>query len=616
MPRPDSPADPAALAPRVVRGSYLLPVLFFDRTFRWVLALALLAALAVGLLVPRLWRVTPPGWAPPVRISALDWFAARSLRRSARAAQAAGQLPTAVAGWRLVLGRLPTDPEALRALVDLLPAAHRAQPDAGLGPLLDGVGAWLLRLTGTNVADLTAVAASQAERRNWPWIAAQTAAAPAPLPGPLQSLRLAALFELGRLPEFEAAWTHPAAALADDRRAQLYHAAWVALTGRPAGQAARDRLAAAAIDPAWGPTALRLLLPVAQRDLAATAYERHLTALRALGQDGLPEHVNFWSLLWATGQRERAAALADSFGGLPESADEAGPYLDTLLLLRRPALVRAFVRRGLPRLADQPTIWISAAEALLRLEDWEELRALAADLRQQLPLRPLLGNLPDFYDGAAEHGLGHPARAEAAFAALLEKPPARPEFALPPAVHLNRLGYPRLAAQLLAQLRSAAAGAPGFWAQLQQAAYAARDERQLLEASRELYALQPDNPRVANNFVASLILQGDRGPEAVQRAFEVLARVPGQPAARLNWALALLQVGRLDEAAAELARLGGEPLPPDLGAFHHLARCRLARARGQPAEARAAALRVDRRLLFPSQVAEIEAALAPGPGGA
>lgn len=617
MPRPHSAQDPADLAPQVVRGNYLLHLLFFDRALRWVLAVMLLGALGIGATLARVWRITPAGWEPPVRVSAWDWLAARSLRSAARTAQSGGQVADAVAAWQLVLRRLPADTEALRALVATLPAADRAQPASGFGPQLDRVGAWLLRISGTNAADLAALATGQAERRNWGWLAAQLAAAPGPLPPPQQALRLAALFELGLHSEFAAGWTEHAAALADDRRARLYHAAWSALAGPPAGQsAARGQLAAAAADPAWAPTALRLLLQVDQRDLDAGAYERHFAALRELGQDRLPEHVGFWSLLAATGQRPRATALADGLGGLPEFAEEAEPYLNTLVALRRRALVQDFARVGLPRLAGHPTVWIATANALQHLEAWEDLRALAAELRQQSALRPQLGHLAEFYDGVAEHGLGRPARAEAAFAKLLENPPALPAFALPPAIQLNRLGYPRIATGLLAPLRAAAADAPAFWAVLQQAAYTARDERQLLEASRELYTLQPDNPRVANNFVAALLLQGDRGPEAVQRAFEVLARVPGQPAARLNWALALLQVGRLEEAAAELDRLDGDPLPPDLATFGHLARCRLARARGQTTAASAAALRVDRRLLFPSQVAEVEAALERGPGAA
>ena len=115
---------------------------------------------------------------------------------------------------------------------------------------------------------------------------------------------------------------------------------------------------------------------------------------------------------------------------------------------------------------------------------------------------------------------------------------------------------------------------------------------------------------VANNYAASLLLRGDRGPEAVKVTFEVLDRMPNSVSARVNRALALLQVGRVDEAGPLLASLAGAKLEPATAAVLHFSRFLFHEGKGQKAEAIAVAEKVEQRFLFPLQAEQLNASLA------
>ena len=72
-----------------------------------------------------MWRTSPDGFSPVVRVSLLDLVQSRSLQRSARQMQAEGKLDEAIMAWRQAIASNPGDVEANRGFIRALCAGPK-----------------------------------------------------------------------------------------------------------------------------------------------------------------------------------------------------------------------------------------------------------------------------------------------------------------------------------------------------------------------------------------------------------------------------------------------------------------------------------------------------------
>jgi hypothetical protein len=63
--------------PAAVKRNYLLHILFYDRAFRWFAVVGILLFGSLGVLWPRIFRTTPDGVFPPIKVSGIDLLKAR-----------------------------------------------------------------------------------------------------------------------------------------------------------------------------------------------------------------------------------------------------------------------------------------------------------------------------------------------------------------------------------------------------------------------------------------------------------------------------------------------------------------------------------------------------------
>ena len=124
----------------------------------WLARVALVvggAVLAAGLFafsLAKVWRVTPPGVAPAYRVSLVDMMQSKMLLRRARRESAAGNYREAFHAWRAAAANQPASLEVLRTWLSAAgQAEERVLGEVGI-PLREAF--WLLRLSGTNMADL------------------------------------------------------------------------------------------------------------------------------------------------------------------------------------------------------------------------------------------------------------------------------------------------------------------------------------------------------------------------------------------------------------------------------------------------------------------------------
>jgi hypothetical protein len=142
------------LPPKFYEHATLL-VLFYDRWFRFAAILFLLALISGGLLLPRIWRVTP-SYMPIVRISGLDLLQASSLRKAALKQSAAGQVKDALLSWRSAIDNNPGNADLIREMVQFIVKQPTVPVEyAGYAA---SRSIWLLGLSRTNKADVALVA--------------------------------------------------------------------------------------------------------------------------------------------------------------------------------------------------------------------------------------------------------------------------------------------------------------------------------------------------------------------------------------------------------------------------------------------------------------------------
>jgi tetratricopeptide (TPR) repeat protein len=586
-------------APRAAYSNYFVHLIFFETKFRWALVTFIIAAVLVGCLLPKVWITSPKHLPEVIRVSGLDLLQAWNLKRTARAEEAARRTGPALSAWTAAVGNNMADAESNRGLLNAL--ASQPKPGRNTLGLAVGQTRFLLRLTETNATDAVLAARVFAAYGLFDEVLRL-------LPGPATNLppegitqRLVALFQTGRMSAFGDLWTRECGRLGDQPLAQLYHAAWLAGWGPPAG--ARDavaRLETAAADPAQRVQALQLLAAFHASRLDVSSYEKVLLRLNDRHEDRVIDHVRFWQMLEQTGQRDRAIALAKEHAVPPESGTEAEFLVQVWRRLGLTTEAVDFARQQLRSFGYQPGLWVALADLLIDLKRWDDLRALSVELRQSR-LRQSYESYGWFLEGIADHHANRLSAAEALFMQAATNTPPSDTIGFRMAQRLQGLGYAAAASRLLQQSQRTFENEAAFWRALVAAGYEARQGDVVLAASERLYELNRNDAMAMNNFAASLLVNRVRSSDAIGITLNLMARAPSEIGVRLNHAGALAQNNRFDDAMATLRPLTNVQLSELHDTLLNYLLFEIHSARGRTNEAAAAADRVQARFLFPSQ---------------
>ncbi len=601
----DTPSSPSShrrkrqRAPRIVRKNYLLHLVFYERRFRLALLMIGLFLLTAVALAPKLWISSPPHMEETIRISGLDLLQGWNLKRNARKEESVGRHEEAILAWISAIGNNPADVEAIRGFLQAVVALPKAERSY-LGP---GVGQarFLLRLTQTNRSDLTLASDIYRHYEFYPQILTLLDQPSEPLEPKGLENQLIALFETGRMEAFGQVWSTNRAVLSERPVASLYHAAWAAGWG-PIQElsAGRSKLLAAAGDGPWTLVARRLALTLHYSQLDLASYRKVLNQLQDTRAARVQDEVRFWLLLEQSGKHDRAVELARQHTVAAETAPEAEMLILAWKRLGLTDIAIEFARQQITNFAYHPGIWTALADLLIQTQNWDELAALALELRTSR-LREGYAGWSLYLEGMADHHRNRTIDAADQLAAAATNSFQDPLLAFSSAAQMRRLGYPGPSTMLLKSLQSRYADSTTFWAFLQRSAYEARQGEIILESSEQLYLMQPTNAVAANNFAAALLTKRVRSEEALKITEGLYRRFSRNPAVRINQASALVRNARLDEALPILQSLDGAEMSESEKTFTRLAWFEYYEARGEVDRALAEAKKVEKRFLFQDQ---------------
>jgi predicted Zn-dependent protease len=579
----------------------LLRLLWHDPLFRW----ALLGCLGVGFLVVLailpIWVVTPPGMVPQIRIKALDFFEARLHGKLAQRKDAARDFDGAQYHWRVAVQNNPAKPELLHGFLANLVAQPPRSPARSRTALEQSF--WLLRLRGTNQADLRVILPAMEHFRFDELALIWATNAPAPGRTEFQPVALRALLRLGQGEKYaalRATVTNPPAA-AD--HLPLFDAAWrLGWGGAPDDRAARELLQAAETNAATAVTALELQLLLAGRQQAVVAHGNALERLRDLHADTPSQHSAHWNLLRAHDRVAEATRLALDFADPPVSSAEIVRVSTAFIGLGLTNHATQFLEHFVPQLGATPECWTILGDVLLAQRRWSDLRGLAVEIRRNPLASGSLAGFSHFLDGAAAMGELAEIDAQAAFARVPRNP-----------IHDDHVAYNVAQALLFYRAYAPARdvllsrtqrfnGSPEFWQTLVRVAYQLRDSELLLRAARTASELAPDRLDTLTDLAAALLVERNRPEEALALTRRLVQAKPQSVSARMNYALALLQNQQATAARAILLTFE----PDRLGALERsvwqFARAQMLALDGDPAGTLAAVSAVEMKSLFPKQI--------------
>jgi hypothetical protein len=564
-----------------------------------VICLALLLAF-LALYLPPFWTTSPPGFLPIVRVSGVDLTQAWAAKRRARAAAAAGQHSDAFYWWQAALGNNAADLVALRGSLRARLAGEPNAPRDVPGFLRQAT--WLLRLGGTNQADLAQIASAYARYRLDDQLLSLLGSVRGQLTPALEESYLTTLFHAGRLDDFAREWRQAGARLEQQPELALYYAAYLAGWGDPAQRAVgNERLAAAQNDPQLRLAASRLQLAVNAQRGDATAYGAALAQLRTSRSDTLLDHVGYWRLLAAAGRWAEAQELAQSFSRAPANPHEAVKLAEVFATLKQPARARAVLDQSADEFHGTTEPWIAHGDLLVAGQGWDELLALALKMRRQAGVQDRLTAFSYYLEGRAELGQNRTDLAARAFAKAAQFPFDDPTLGLRAATNLATLGFAAPARDILLSLEAALSEKPAFWSALLQAAADLKDLQLALRAGPRALSDRADAAS-RQCYASALVGSRERPVEALTVTRGLMSEANPAPGARLLHVLALLLNHQLAEAEAVLSAVRADELNAADAARYHLAWFAV-HAAGQRSElALQASARIDPRHLWPAQI--------------
>lgn len=594
--------------PRVARTNYFVHLIFYEAKFRWALITILMTFVALVALAPKIWISSPKHMAETVKVSGLDLLQTWNLKRNARRLEAAGNRSGAMSAWIGAVANNPADLEASRGLLTLV--ASSPKPERGFLGTAIGQSRFLLKLSQTNLSDLALAARVHAAYELYPQVLQVVSGEAASHDPESVEWKLVALFETGRMDDFGSVWASDEARLSKLPVASLYHAAWAAGWGPYQGsQAGRERLEEAAKGGPLRVRALQLLLTLHTSRIDLASYEATLAKLEDTGDVRVNDRVRHWILLDQSGKRDKAVSLARNHTTPAETAAEAEVLIKAWRRLGLSDIAVEFAGKQLGTFGYHPGLWTSLAALLIEAKQWDNLRALAIDVRQGR-LREGYTGWSIFLEGLVDHHRNRQEAAAAEFMACTTNSFVDPVLAFSSATTMRRLGYPVASTELLKALQNRFADSAIFWASLQRAAYEARQGDVILDASEQLYQIQPTNAVVANNFAAALLTKRVRSEDALKITSSLISRFPSSAPVRINHATALMRVGRVEEADTSLRALDIPKLPESEQTYANLAWFELHDLRGDKAEARSVGSKVEKRFLFTDQQEWLAAKMA------
>ncbi len=587
-------------------NSPLIRLLIHETWFRVAFVLLCVLLIFLALFLPKIWPNTPKDFKVYIAVSGLDHMQAWSLKRSALKAMAEGRDEDAAQAWREAINNTPGTPDLSRGMLQFLLKTDKQKEMMGFAYARSQ---WLLELTGTNAADVALVSKVYAKYQYYDLLVNMLEPRKNNLTPEQEASFLKGLFSCSRLEEFTNRLARIDRSKITDPDLPLYEAAYQAGWGsEEVAAAGRNRLLEAQKELSQRILATRLLLVVNRKHEDLEGIKQLLQQLGEWRADTAVDHVNYWDLLEAKGQRDAAIEMAKNYNYPPQAPSELIRLAEGYLQLGLEDLAKNALKLYANNFGQAEDIWRIYASILVKQKQWDELLALATQIRRQPMVQSPLSVFSYYLDGIAFHELNRTNDASTAFTRIGEYVFTNRTRTITYAEKALHLGYPEPAQLILRNHNEEADKTLKYWRLLMQAAYELKQPAQMLEAAGKYLMLQPTNPAAMNNYAATLLSLRAKPEDALQITTSLLSQAPDSTPARINHCLALLLNQRTSDAKALLLTIDPLSLSDDEVQAYNQAWLEVHFNFEQWDEVRQDLKKVDRSKMWPAQLKLLEEA--------
>ncbi len=525
---------------------------------------------------------------------------------------AGGNFQAAMDCWRSAFANNPADLDVLRDWLGVI--GRDASLAAGKGAFIQTSVGWLLHLGRTNIADVELAMGVMERAGDVRQVLSMGGRWKDQLGTVGKGWMARAYFDDGEMESFKLAWQANETAFMGDPELVLYRDAWRAHWGPVATlREGRTRLEEAIKQPGSRRLALRLAMHVAYAREDPTEYGRLLGLLEADGGAEAGNHLRYWAMLIANGQRESARKLAA--GGLvqPRTLVEIQAMAKVLVALDLGSRALSMLEANRERFRRDPGYWLVEARCLMALGKWKEMEVLGRSCR----------GIPNIDKGdlgvgwgieaVGVNGDGRREEARELGRRMLLSVPKSPEICGSLALMLTEAKLDHLALAMVRLLEPHAMDNPAYWKQRTLVASQTLDGFELVRSSTERMALEPNDILARNMHAAVLLMVREDPAEVVRLTFQNMALLPGNADVRLNHAMALAFNGRAREASQILSAMSERSLTSAQRNNYRLAWFDVYVAQRDWAKARDLSERLDKSQLLPLQRKRVQEEIARMP---
>ena len=599
---------------RRAQTNYLVHLLVKDGRLRWsLLGVFLFVMLYVGLFA-RIWTIAPKEVPQELRLRTTDLVQVWSLKRTGRRASAADRTSDAVHAFQGAVSINRYDLEANRGMIREVTRTTRFQPSWVLMSAfqLETV----LAISHTNEADLRMAAAFYSRYELYDWAFSKFRNESLVKTPEAALLVLKFFFSAEQWRGLQTFWDRHSSLLKQLPEAQFVYWAALAMSGEAEpNRKALDSLRESAYNTENTErfTALHLLARVEAQHLELGRVQKVVAMLEDLHADRLEDHLYLALALDGGGLRAEARKVVGDMTRRPESVNAAELQLKVWGHLGLEDQVVEFVHERLPEFNFNHRLLLASTPLLVKTKKWDELRGLAVLIHQLPHTLELLGAYDDYLDGLAELGIGNSTKADQLFLRLVTRPVRFLPGLLQVTTDLTTSGFAVTAAKMLEAANADFGDSPQAWGQVQAVAVAAHDLPLILKSAARMHQLSPNDPVVRNNYAAVLLLTRNRADEAIRLTHPLITEYPNLLGPRVNHVIALVQLGRVEEAEKLINQVDPDSLPGNERTACFFAWTLCQALLGNADNARLGNTRIDRARLFPEQVLWLEEVLAKLP---
>jgi tetratricopeptide (TPR) repeat protein len=314
----------------------------------------------------------------------------------------------------------------------------------------------------------------------------------------------------------------------------------------------------------------RIALAQAKVNDDLESYKAILKILESKRLDRYSDHIGYWILLAKNSRVQELSECYQENKCVPCTAEEAFFMPRILRSIGLKAEAYHSEELAMENFWFSIPIWLQNAEALIKDEDWQNLRTVSFKMLSH----PNGGEFKiwgKYWQGLSLLRTGKETASRRILLNLIEDVDTNPEITVFIAGKIRDLGMFDICQQILLAAEVHLKGNNQYWTSVYLSAMSTRDLALMLRSSRQAYLMDPNNKMNRASYALALISARERPFKSLEIMQSIISDGRPTPNNWINLANAQIQNGLIAEASESLKKFSFDQVPrgAEQTAYHH-----------------------------------------------